>query len=97
MQIVKIPRSIWEYKVGINAIIANFVCLWKCGIDWKHLYSYQSLQMPVFSIYIYESTGLPQSREYLGYHDVYTTQSRDSVFIDPFVLISVAKKSIRDW
>ena len=20
----------WEYKVGINAIIAYFVCLWKC-------------------------------------------------------------------
>ena len=21
--------TLWEYKVGINAIIANFVCMWK--------------------------------------------------------------------
>ena len=30
MQIMKEAANIREYKVGINAIIANFVCLWKC-------------------------------------------------------------------
>ena len=24
---------LWEYKVGINVIIANFVCLWKCQMN----------------------------------------------------------------
>ena len=27
---MKKTANIWEYKVGINAIIADFVCLWKC-------------------------------------------------------------------
>ena len=29
LQIMKETANIWEYKVGINAIIANFVCSWK--------------------------------------------------------------------
>ena len=29
MQIMNETESIWEYKVGISAIIAIFVCLWK--------------------------------------------------------------------
>ena len=24
--------TMWEYKCGINAIIANFVCMWKSQI-----------------------------------------------------------------
>ena len=26
---MKKTTNIWEYKVEINAIIANFVCIWK--------------------------------------------------------------------
>ena len=26
---MKKTTAFWEYKVGINAIIANFVCMWK--------------------------------------------------------------------
>ena len=29
---MKKTANIWEYKVGINAIIANFVCMWKTRI-----------------------------------------------------------------
>ena len=25
---------LWEYKVGINAIIANFVCIWKSRLGY---------------------------------------------------------------
>ena len=32
VQIINKTANIWEYKVGINAIIANFVCLWKCRL-----------------------------------------------------------------
>ena len=30
VQRIRETAIIWEDKVGINAIIANFVCLWKC-------------------------------------------------------------------
>ena len=30
---MKIAANIWEHKVGINAIIANFVCTWKSRIE----------------------------------------------------------------
>ena len=30
---MKETANIWEYKVGINATIANLLCLWKCRID----------------------------------------------------------------
>ena len=32
-QIMKEIANIWEYKVGINAIIASFVCVWKCQVS----------------------------------------------------------------
>ena len=28
--------NIWEYKVGIIAIIAKFVCLWKSRLSHMH-------------------------------------------------------------
>ena len=33
IQIMKKTANIWEHKVGINAIIANFVFLWKCRMN----------------------------------------------------------------
>ena len=36
---MKETANILEYKVGINAIIANFVCIWKSRFDeTKQLY-----------------------------------------------------------
>ena len=29
MQIKKETANIWDYKIGNNAIISNYVCLWK--------------------------------------------------------------------
>ena len=29
---MKTTANIWQQKVGINAIVASFVCLWKCRI-----------------------------------------------------------------
>ena len=31
---MKKTSNIWECKVGINANIANFMCLWKCRIKY---------------------------------------------------------------
>ena len=31
-QIMKKTATMWEYKVGNNAIIANFMCMWKSRI-----------------------------------------------------------------
>ena len=51
---MKESTTIWEYKVGSNAIIANFVCMWKIRFVVSHLYRdhyysrcwpYTSLQM----------------------------------------------------
>ena len=33
IKIMKKTANIWEYKVGINAINANIVCLWKCWME----------------------------------------------------------------
>ena len=32
IQIMKKTANRWEYKLGIIAIIANFVCLYKCQL-----------------------------------------------------------------
>ena len=34
--------NIWEYKVGINAIIANFVCMWKSRFEDRRLLESES-------------------------------------------------------
>ena len=33
---MKETSTIWESKAGINAIIANFVCLSKCRLPYPH-------------------------------------------------------------
>ena len=45
VQIMKETANIWEYKAGIDANIANSVCLWKCrmilseqGQDYTHVF-----------------------------------------------------------
>ena len=40
IQITKEIANIWEYKV--NAIIANFVCLWKCRMITRNFQLYPS-------------------------------------------------------
>ena len=42
VQIIRETENIWEYKVGINAIIANCVCLWKCQLSNLHIVSSHS-------------------------------------------------------
>ena len=42
VQKMKKAGNIWEYKVEINAVIANFVCLRKCRMESHTLHNIQN-------------------------------------------------------
>ena len=47
---MKKTANAWEYKVGINAIIANFVCMWKSRIRGSVARSSRSSQIQHYYI-----------------------------------------------
>ena len=56
LQIKKETANIWEYKVGNNANIANFVYLWKTQVfsstvNWIQYLSVYNLSVVFFSIW----------------------------------------------
>ena len=82
VQIMKETSNIWEYQVGINAIIANFVCFWKCRTSQWSLFimvkEEHAIQMTcLFTLYPTQEIYIPSDSQEISlqmYTDIFSLE-----------------------